>query len=196
MTFNFKAKFLRRMTATDHLEDTLKKAVSVLAQWDIPHYVCGGLCVQERGYPRLTVDVDLVVPNVQLTVWRLQQSGLFRAVPGTYSKVKDKETGVEIDLLWGGSTKSTGHISAPMPTTVSDEPTYLGLNELIEMKLSAGRAKDVADVVELIKANNPPRNYDIDLSMLDAYQRAWDTAAREQEGQLDWQKEQERGLQE
>ena len=44
--------------------ETLRRAVELLAHWDIPHLAVGGLAVQEHGYYRVTIDVDIVVPDV------------------------------------------------------------------------------------------------------------------------------------
>ena len=181
MGFRFKAEFLRRATGTTSLDMTLRKAVGVLAEWGIPHYVCGGFCVQERGYPRLTVDVDLVVPDPGEAIWRLQQSGLFRKNQGSGMTVTDRETRVPVDLLRGGSTVSEGGpVALPLPTRVSGKPVFLRLGDLVATKLSSGRAKDIADVVELIKANSLPREYDVPGGVARAYERAWDQADAEE----------------
>ena len=154
MSFNFKATFLRRATATTPLEKTLGKAVSILAEWGIPHYACGGFAVQEHGYPRLTIDVDVIVPDPGQAMWRLRQSGLFRKNQGSRMTVTDKETKVPIDLLKGGSTVSKeDSVALPMPTMVSATPVFLALEDLISAKLSAGRQQDLADVVEIGRAH-------------------------------------------
>jgi hypothetical protein len=177
---NFRATFLRRATATTSLETTLKKAVSVLAEWGIPHYVCGGFAVQEHGYPRLTIDVDVIVPDPGHAMWRLRQSGLFRKNQGSGMTVTDRETKVPIDLLKGGSTVSKGGLVAlPMPIKVSAVPVFLTLADLLSAKLSAGRQQDLADVVELIKANNLSKGYKVDSAVLSDYRRAWDLAKKE-----------------
>jgi hypothetical protein len=58
------AYILRETTGTNHVAETLRRAVECLAHWDIPHWVVGGLAVQEHGYYRVTIDVDIVVPDV------------------------------------------------------------------------------------------------------------------------------------
>ena len=65
LQFHEEAEFLRE-SSDSNIEKTLNKAVNVLALFQIPHYVCGGFVVQEHGYPRFTVDVDIIVPDVQL----------------------------------------------------------------------------------------------------------------------------------
>jgi len=180
MPMNLKAEFLRRATGTTALTRTLRKAVGVLAGWGIPHYVCGGFAVQEYGYPRMTIDVDIIVPDPAEAIWRLQQSGLFRKNQGSGMTVTDRETRVPVDLLQGGSTVSKGgKFSLPMPTKVSGRPLLLTLEDLVSTKLSSGRQKDLADVVELIKLNRLPRGYGVDASVRDRYLGAYRLAEKE-----------------
>jgi hypothetical protein len=62
------ALYLRETAGTSGLEQTLRSAVAILAHYEIPHLVVGGLAVQEHGYFRVTIDADLVVPDVQEAV--------------------------------------------------------------------------------------------------------------------------------
>lgn len=181
MPFDFRASFLRKVTSSTSLEVTLSKAVFILADWGIPHYVCGGFAVQEHGYPRFTADVDIIVPDPAQAIWRLRQSGLFRRNQGSKMTVTDKETLVTVDVLEGGSTLSkVGIISLPLPTRVSSTPSFLTLEDLISAKLSAGRQKDLADVVELIKANKLPEDHSVDPAMTDRYREMWAVAMEEE----------------
>ena len=75
LQFHEQADFLRESSGSTHIETTLTKAVRVLALFDIPHFVCGGFAVQEHGYPRFTVDVDIIVPDVQLAREKVCLSG-------------------------------------------------------------------------------------------------------------------------
>src|SRR5258708_5014923 len=118
--FHEQAEFLRESSGTS-IEKTLLKAVKVLALFDIPHYVCGGFAVQEHGYPRFTVDVNINVPDVEFALQKLGLNG-FRANPGSKMTVTDRETRVEIDLLRGGGKVDPGPLTLPMPVQVSDEP--------------------------------------------------------------------------
>jgi hypothetical protein len=179
MPLNLKAEFLRGVTGTTALAVTLGKAVSILADWGIPHYVCGGFAVQEHGYPRTTVDVDIIVPDPEQAIWRLRQSGLFRKNQGSGMTVTDRETRVPVDLLRGGSALSKGGLALPMPTTVSGRPVLLGLSDLISAKLSAGRLQDQADVARLIRANRLPRGYRVDPAVEGMYRRIWGLAKEE-----------------
>jgi len=52
-----------RDTGTSGIVESARAAVSTLAEHDIPHLIVGGLAVQEHGYPRVTIDVDIVCPR-------------------------------------------------------------------------------------------------------------------------------------
>src|SRR6266511_3294041 len=100
LQFHEEAEFLRESSGSN-IEKTLKKAVKVLALFHVPHYVRGGFAVQEHGYPRFTVDVDVIVPDVEFAMEKLSMNG-FKANPGFRTTVTDRETKVEVDLLPGG----------------------------------------------------------------------------------------------
>ena len=61
---NQAAYLLRENTGTSGVTQTAQTAVATLAAHDIPHLIVGGVAVQEHGYPRVTIDVDIVVPDV------------------------------------------------------------------------------------------------------------------------------------
>jgi hypothetical protein len=80
---NQAAYILRENTGTSGLVESARVAVALLADHDIPHLIVGGLAVQEHGYPRVTIDVDIVVPDVLEAVeWLTANlSGPFFRVP-------------------------------------------------------------------------------------------------------------------
>ena len=178
-SFREQAVFLRQSSGSTNIEKTLLKALKVLKLFHIPHYVCGGFAVQEHGYPRFTVDVDLIVPDVEWAREKLSMNG-FRANPGSQMTVTDRETRVEVDLLPGGSKIDSGPLNLPVPTQVSDEPQILTLPSLISSKLSTymgrgiQRVQDYADVVRLIEVNHLPREYKVAAEVRHLYQKLWD----------------------
>jgi len=170
---------LRESSGSTNIKQTLLKALKVLKLFNIPHYVCGGFAVQEHGYPRFTVDVDIIVPDVQMARERLSLNG-FKENPGSSMTVTDRETKVEIDVRPGGGKVGPGPLTFPMPMHVSDQPQILTLTDLISMKLSSymgspfDRARDYSDVIELVKANHPPRELGVDPKVQDQYHKIWD----------------------
>jgi hypothetical protein len=177
--FREQAALLRESSGSTNIEKTLLKALKVLKLFGIPHYVCGGFAVQEHGYPRFTIDVDIIVPDVKIAREKLCMNG-FKANPGSNMTVTDRETKVEIDVLPGGGKVGPGPVSFPMPSKVSDKPQVLTLPELISLKLSSSigspidRAQDYADAIKLIQVNHPPREWAVDPSVRELYQTLWD----------------------
>lgn len=177
--FREQAVFLRESSGSTNIEKTLLKALKVLKLFNIPHFVCGGFAVQERGYPRFTVDVAIIVPDVAFAIEKLSMSG-FKQNPGSRMTVTDRETKVELKLLPGGKKVNPGPLTLPMPSDVSEEPRILPLEKLISSKLSTyigrgiDRTQDYADVVKLVQANHLPRDYGVDPKIRDEYQKIWD----------------------
>jgi len=127
--------------------------------------VAGGWAVWHHGFAgRITEDVDIVVAQVKLE--RLQRlASLFgfeylQPPPGRWPKLLHKATEIDVDLLpeFGipGTPKHPAPVAIRNPEryqAVEGVLRYITLEGLIELKLGAGRARDVADVIELIKQN-------------------------------------------
>jgi hypothetical protein len=179
-----RAQLIRKVSGSTDLTRTMRKAVAALARSGIPSLVVGGYAVQENGYARFTSDVDLVVPNVAEARAILSIRG-FRENPGSTMTLTDRITKIEIDLLPGGGSVGPGPLVLPNPTTISEDPTIADLRTLIEIKLSsflgspASRLRDLADVNELIKLNQIPREFPLDLAVQPTFQQTWDALAAE-----------------
>jgi len=177
--FHKQAELLRESSGSTNIEKTLLKALKVLKLFNIPHYVCGGFAVQEHGYPRFTLDADIIVPDVDFARGKLFMNG-FKENPGSKMTIIDRETKVEIDLLPGGGKLDPGPLTLPMPTQVSDQPQVLTLERLISSKLSTYigrgivRAQDYADVVKLIQVNRLSRDFGVEDKVRDLYRKIWD----------------------
>jgi hypothetical protein len=171
--------FLRESSGSTNIEKTLLKALKVLKLFNIPHHVCGGFAVGEHGYPRFTVDVDLIVPDVEFAIEKLSLNG-FKQNAGSKMTVADRETTVEVDLRPGGKKLDPERLALPMPTHVSDTPQVLTLEKLISAKLSTymgrgiTRSQDLADVVKLIEANDLQRDFGVEPPVRDEYHRIWE----------------------
>jgi hypothetical protein len=131
-----RASLIRKVSASTGLSRTMRKAVRVLAEANIPSLVVGGYAVQEHGYARFTSDVDIIVPDVAAARAVLTING-FRENPGSSMTVTDRTSKVEVDLLPGGKSVGPGPLMLPMPAAVSAEPTIADLRILIEIKLSS-----------------------------------------------------------
>ena len=127
--------------------------------------VGGGWAVWRHGYlGRVTQDVDIALAADRvdefLRVAAVSGFDVPPQSPGRWPKLVHKETGIRVDILPEGQRPGTA--ARPAPTTLP-HPSALGasgtslryvtLPALIELKLAAGRARDEADVTELIRAN-------------------------------------------
>ena len=180
---NQAAYLLRENTGTSGIVESARAAVAALADNDIPHLIVGGLAVQEHGYPRVTIDVNIVVPDVPEAVEWLTASltGPFYRVPGVLDRVEDRRNGVLIDLLPAGKVLKGGcKVPFPQPTTVAGQFQIVKLEELIALKLDswAGspvrRHKDKTDVIELISRRKLPRDLAVNPVVRALYTETWD----------------------
>lgn len=180
---NRDAYILRENTGTSGIVETARTAVSVLANHEIPHLVVGGLAVQEHGYPRVTIDVDIVVPDVLEAVEFLTASltGPFYRVAGVDDRVEDRRNGVMVDLLPAGKVLRRGcKVPFPQPGKVAEQIQIVPLEDLISLKLDSWannptrRLKDKADVVELIKYRKLPRDLAVNPAVRTHYLETWD----------------------
>jgi hypothetical protein len=185
---NQAAYILRENTGTSGLVKSARAAVAVLAEHGIPHLIVGGLAVQEYGYPRVTIDVDIVVPDVLEAVeWLTANlSGPFFRVPEIQDRVEDRRNGVEIDLLPAGKVVKRGcKIPFPQPGKVAEQFQIISLEELLSLKLDSWsnspnkRLKDKSDVVELILRRKLPRDLGVNPAIRALYTETWDALKAE-----------------
>lgn len=127
--------------------------------------MAGGWAVWRHGYvARVTEDIDIVLAADQieefLRVAAVAGFDVLHPPEGRWPKVQHKDTNITVDILPQGARP--GVASRPAPTLIrhpvemgGTEPRvqYVGLPALIELKLAAGRARDINDIVELIRAN-------------------------------------------
>ncbi len=182
------AYVLRETTGTSGLERTLRDAVEILARHEMPHWVVGGLAVQEHGYFRVTIDCDIVVPDVldALELLTSDLTGPFCRIPNCEDTVKDTRNGVLINLLPAGQVLKPGcKVPFPPPLEVWDQPRFVSLEKLISLKLDSWsnspnrRHKDKTDVIELISALSLPRDLRVDEAVRALYVETWDALAAE-----------------
>src|SRR5205085_3976029 len=136
----------------------------LLADHGIPNLIAGGLAVQLHGYPRTTVDVDIIVPDVQEAHQFLLANG-YRVSAQQLLAVVDQDPRVRIDLLPAGKClKAACQVPFPQPPAGFAIMLPVDLETLLSLKLDswkhspARRMQDKADVAELILRNNLPRD--------------------------------------
>jgi hypothetical protein len=184
------AYHLRETTGTSGLDQTVRDAIEILARHLIPHLIAGGLAVQQHGYYRVTLDADIIVPDIldAMELLTADWSGLSERYPGCEDTVRDRRNGVLINLLPADrGYRRTCKVPFPAPTAVTDIPQYVSLPKLISLKLDSWsqnphrRLKDKADVIELIKTLHLPRNLEVDEPVRHLYHETWDALQAEAE---------------
>jgi hypothetical protein len=185
---NTDAYILREATGTTGLVESARSVVWALAEHGIPHLIVGGLAVQEYGYPRVTIDVDIVVPDIleALEFITADLTGPFRRLPKIEDRVEDSRNGVKIDLLPAGKVLKPGcKVPFPLPTKVSEQFQIISLEDLISLKLDSWngsplrRHKDKTDVIELIKYRNLRRELTLHPAIQALYFETWDALKAE-----------------
>jgi hypothetical protein len=164
------------------------KAIAVaLTVADVPFITVGGIAVNEHGYGRNTFDVDLVIGLTPAAVLRafsaLEQIGYRPRVPVTaqeFSQPEERarlieEKGMKVLNFW-----SERHPETPLDIFVTEPFDFakeyarahvrelapevmvriVTLPVLFEMKKTAGRPKDLADLDELSLLHGLPSSYD------------------------------------
>lgn len=151
-----------------------------LAAAQIPYAIAGAMALGAHGYERVTSDVDLLVTRDGLAKFKALHLGRGYLEKFTGSKgLRDTENGVNIDVLIAGDFPGDGlpkPVSFPEPAGAAidgERFRILSLPILVQLKLASGmtaphRLKDLADVLELIKAANLPAAFS---DQLDPYVR-------------------------
>jgi hypothetical protein len=178
----------------DDVHAALTHLASRLREEEIDYAIVGAMALNAHGYRRETVDVDVLTTDAGLT--RIHEvlvgRGYVPRFPGARKKLRDVETGVDIDFITAGDYPGDGKpkpVRFPEPALVSEDfadVRVIRLDKLIELKLASGlsasdRLKDLADVQETIRALDLPRDLGLDESVRSEYERLWDgiQAARE-----------------
>lgn len=143
------------------ISDDIRELIETFIRHNVDFAVCGGHAVAFHGYPRLTMDVDLLLNPTQGNADRVMDAlvdfGFGNAgVPrDAFTKAGTAVTlGAQpnqVDLLTSISSTPT---EAVMSRTVlgefeEREVRFIGREDLIEAKRQAGRPKDLADLDEL-----------------------------------------------
>ena len=175
---------------TADVQQAMRKLVAALEELEIPYAVVGGMALNEYGYRRVTVDVDVLLTQASLQRFKDHWlgRGYVEKFPGSRG-LRDTELGVTIDVLIAGDYPGDGQpkpVQFPDPADVAIRGAGLALlplAKLIELKLASGmsslqRLKDLADVLELIKLAKPERALAdvLDSYVRDKYLELWDTA--------------------
>lgn len=172
--------------------DALDKIVRRLTELQIPYSIVGGMALFHHGVRRFTEDVDILVTKHDLKKIHEELAGRGYLPPHRQSKhLRDTELGVRIEFLTTGDFPGDGKpkpVAFPEPlgaSSLSGGISYVNLPTLIELKLAsgmtnAGRLRDLADVLELIKLLNLPADFDQQLNpyVRDKFAELWRQARK------------------
>lgn len=169
------------------VQKALEKLVHTLDAQGIPYAIVGAMALNEFGYRRVTVDVDVLLTPEGLAAFKATSlgRGYIEKFPGSRN-LRDTEHGVDIDVVLAGSYPGDGKpkpIVFPDPGAVAERGArvaLLPLPMLLELKLASGmtapdRLKDLADVQEVIRINRLPRTLAGELNpfVRDKYVELW-----------------------
>jgi hypothetical protein len=120
-------------------------ASRMLGEAGVPHALAGGLAVGAHGYPRTTDDVDFLVGDEAFVI----HAGGLVTLKVPVIAIGD----VRIDLVSIEESKGEDGLLRPalIAAPVVERIPIVPLTTLVYMKLKAGRQKDAADLVELLK---------------------------------------------
>ena len=153
------------MLGNESIWDVASQCHDVLAQAAIPHAIIGGLAVCLHGYPRNTVDLDLLIRSESQAAVRTALEGAGYSWSAEAAEFRSP-AGIPVQFMFGLDRAGPGsEVRFPDPADdtvvmfVEGLPV-LTLAKLIESKLACGESnlrrthKDFADVVELIAKHN------------------------------------------
>jgi hypothetical protein len=172
------------------VQRALERLARILDEKGIPYAIIGALALNEWGYRRVTVDVDVLLTPEGLRALKREVlgRGYVEKFPGSRG-LRDTEAGVDVDVVLAGEYPGDGK---PKPVAFPDPAeaavrgrrvALLSLDKLIELKLASGmsaphRLKDLADVLELIRALSLLREKEmsLDASVRAKYRELWQAA--------------------
>lgn len=157
------AEALRFFNGTGMLNDDLDRLIADLERKEIDYVVIGAIALNQYGYQRLTVDIDILLNEKGLERFKNELVGLgYRPqFEGARKKFRTSRN-VPIDIVLSGEFPGDGlpkPVVFPEPNDFSvniDGIRTITLEKLIELKLASGisaphRLKDLSDVQELVK---------------------------------------------
>lgn len=123
--------------------DAMRVASNRMHALGVRHVLVGGLAVGAHGYPRATKDVDFLVGD---EAFEVHEGGIVTLMPGLPIQVQ----GVLVDHL--SASAQERHLTECLESASPQELAVAPAEVLVYLKVKSRRQKDLADVVELVKA--------------------------------------------
>lgn len=165
--------------------ETLRNLERRLDEAGVPYVIIGGLALNAYGYPRQTIDVDMVLREPDHHRFLKAYLGsAYKRGSGPSRRLVDTQHETNVDVLITGeiagrrSKNKTVRFPDPDEVVVQEDLRTVSLPRLIELKLVTWRYKDWGDVVELIRRNNLPESVadQMDQTVRGAYLQCYDQA--------------------
>lgn len=166
------AEAVRFFNGNGMLNDALSRLARDLESHEIDYAVIGAVALNQHGFQRLTVDIDVLLTKDGLERFREELVGIgYRpAFEGAKKKFRTTTENIPVDIITTGEFPGDGSpipVVFPNPADASvniDGVNTVTLEKLIELKLASGitapdRLKDLADVQELIKLKDLDTNF-------------------------------------
>jgi hypothetical protein len=188
----------RFFMGTADVQQALEQLVRTLDTLRIPYAIVGALALNEFGYQRTTVDVDVLLTAEGLAAFKqaMLGRGYVERFAGSRS-LRDTEHGVDIDVVLAGEYPGDGKpkpVAFPDPASAAERGARVALLPLptfVELKLASGmtaphRLRDLADVQELIRIQRLPRTLAdlVDPFVRDRYLELWQAVHEHPDDQL------------
>jgi hypothetical protein len=172
------------------VQRALERLARLLDEQGIPYAVIGAMALNEWGYRRVTVDIDVLLTADGLASLKaaVLGRGYVEKFPGSRG-LRDTDASVTIDVVLAGEYPGDGRpkpVAFPDPAEAAvrgQRVALLPLPKLIELKLASGmsaphRLKDLADVLELIRHLSLPRTTadSLDDSVRAKFDELWEAA--------------------
>jgi hypothetical protein len=152
---------LNMNTAENRFTRALEDLQRLSEHQDIPLAIVGGLGAIHFGYPAATQDIDIAVDKADLQSMidfspRYGFKVAWESKLGWHTLTHDD---VEINIVpEGGKANDSSPTAIPGPTQmgVSAGLNYPVIERWMELKISSGRQKDRAHIVEVLKLSDQP----------------------------------------
>lgn len=167
------------------LQTVLLDAVDLLQSRKFPHALVGGLAASIRGRTRVTEDVDFVVTCAVEEAIKLAQSLEGTAFAPLFPEfepvirrsfilpLRHRDSGVPVDLAIGVSGLEQQVVSRATHVTIGDRQFAVATAEdLLIMKVLAGRPQDDQDVKGIVKLGGDSLDWDYCLRVAEQLEQA------------------------
>lgn len=173
------------------IHDAMHRLTKTLGEMEIPFAIAGAMAANAHGHRRTTADIDILIGEDDLQRFKDRWIGRGWVDKFEGSKnFRDAISDVDIDALLVGRFPGDGlpkPVAFPRPENVIDISEeglpFVSLNTLLELKIASGmttthRPRDLDDVIQLIKANELPKDHAESLNayVRDKFHELWDAS--------------------